>query len=201
MLKRAILVLLASATSASADPTLRFGLTFGVDDNIPEAKQYGPMLAVGLSESRFGAELQYSYLSFMDPSTEVHRVGVALRGDIMRRHVRRLCPMPSRFACTESRALYGEVGAAHRFGHWRATDLATRDTTSQREVSAALGIELGLPTRGAWQLGLRLSAARRDPELMFSCRGCSVMPMTTESSPVALGLMLEWAWLFGRPRW
>lgn len=200
MAKLAALILLATATTASADPTLRFGLTFGVDDNIPEAKQYGPMIAVGVSDQRFGAELQYSYLSFMDPSTQVHRVGVALRGDLMRRYVVRSCPMPSRFSCRESRALYGEVGAAQRFGRWRAHDYAMHDTTSQREVTAAMGIELGLPTRGAWQLGLRVSAARRDPELMFSCRGCTVQPMTTEASPVALGVMLEWAWLFGRPR-
>lgn len=200
MSKLAVLILCATATTASADPTLRFGVTFGVDDNIPEAKQYGPLIAVGVTDHGFGAELTYSYLSFMDPSTQVHRVGVALRGDLMRRFVTRSCPMPSRYSCRESRAVYAELGAGQRFGRWRATDYATQDTTSQREVTAALGIELGLPTRGAWQLGLRLSAARRDPELMFSCRGCTVQPMTSEASPVALGLMLEWAWLFGRPR-
>lgn len=205
MLKRAALLLLVMASTAIADPTLRFGLTFGIDRNIPEAKQYGPLVAAGLHDQRFGAEVHYAYLSFMDPSTQIHRVGVALRGDIFREYVTRSCPMPSRNSCREARALFGELGAAKRFGRWRATDLATHDTTAQSEVSAALGYELGLPTRGAFQLSLRLSVARRDPELItaIACRGCTTQPstMVTEvSQPLAAGLMLEWAWLFGRPR-
>lgn len=205
MLKHAALLLLAASTTASADPTVRFGLTFGVDRNMPEAKQYGPLVAVGLHDERFGAEVHYAYLSFMDPSTLIHRVGVALRGDIFREYVTRSCPMPSRHSCREARALFGELGAAKRFGHWRATDLATHDTTAQTEASAALGYELGLPTRGAFQLSLRLSVARRDPELItaLACRGCATTPATmpTEvASPLAAGLMLEWAWIFGRPR-
>src|SRR6478609_4830237 len=149
MLKRAALILLVASSSASADPTLRFGLTFGIDRNMPEAKQYGPLIAVGLHDQRFGAELHYAYLSFMDPSTQIHRVGIALRGDIFREYVTRSCPMPSRSSCREARALFAEIGAAERFGHWRATDVATVDTTSQHEVDIGLGYELGLPTRGA----------------------------------------------------
>src|SRR6478609_3267499 len=145
MLKRAALILLVASSSASADPTLRFGLTFGIDRNMPEAKQYGPLIAVGLHDQRFGAELHYAYLSFMDPETQIHRVGVSLRGDIFREYVTRSCPMPSSKSCREARALFGELGAARRFGHWRATDEATQDTTSQSEASAALGYELGLP--------------------------------------------------------
>jgi hypothetical protein len=72
-------------------------------------------------------------------------------------------------------------------------------------VSAALGYELGLPTRGAFQLGLRLSVSRRDPELVsaIACRGCTTQPAAVPMAvehPLAMGLMLEWAWLFGRPR-
>lgn len=205
MMKRAALILVVTAATAHADPTLRFGLTFGIDRNMPEAKQYGPLVAVGLHDRRFGAELHYAYLSFMDPATQIHRVGVALRGDLFREYVTRSCPMPSRASCREARALFGELGAAKRFGHWRATDVSTHDTTAQSEVSVALGYELGLPTRGAFQLGLRLSVARRDPELVsaIACRGCTTqpapLPMDVEH-PLAVGLMLEWAWLFGRPR-
>jgi hypothetical protein len=200
MLRLAIAALLVALPAvASADPTMRFGLTFGVDRNMPEAKQYGPLLGVGLHHGRFGAEAHYSYLSFMDPDTTIHRVGFNVRADLWRMYRLGLCSStPRGHGCLQTKAFYGELGAARRFGHWRATDLAMSDTTSQREVSATLGYELGLPGRGAWDIGLRFSVARRDPQLGMSCRGTGCVVNANDPGGASVGAMLEWTWIYGR---
>ena len=77
-------VLIGLCAQADADPLVRFGLTFGVNRNIPEAQEFGPMLAVGATAGRFAGELNYAYLSMFDDVSRVHRAGVALRMDIVR---------------------------------------------------------------------------------------------------------------------
>ena len=72
------------AVPAHADPLLRFGMTFGVDRNIPEAHEFGPMVGVGANAGRFSAEANYAYLSMFADDARVHRAGVALRMDIAR---------------------------------------------------------------------------------------------------------------------
>jgi hypothetical protein len=194
--------LLAVPAVASADPTMRFGLTFGIDRNMPEAKQYGPLVGVGFNHDRFSAEANYSYLSFMDPDTQIHRFGVNLRADLWRMYRLGMCnDTPRGYGCMQSKAFFGELGVARRFGHWRATDTAMNDTTSQREVSATLGYELGLPGRGAWDLGFRFAVAKRDPELYTSCRSTGGMacPSIGYDPPgAAVSAMLEWTWIYGR---
>jgi hypothetical protein len=203
MLRLAIAAtLLAVPAVASADPTMRFGLTFGVDRNMPEAKQYGPLLGVGLAHDRFSAEANYSYLSFMDPDTKIHRVGLNLRADLWRQYKMGICNnTPHGYGCLQSKAFFGGIGVARRFGHWRATDTAMNDTTSQREVSATLGYELGLPGSGAWDLGFRFAVARRDPELYNTCRsttGVSCPQIGYDPPGAAVSAMLEWTWIYGR---
>lgn len=203
MLKLAAAALLfALSTVAHADPTMRFGLTFGIDRNMPEAKQYGPLIGVGLHQGRFGVEADYSYLSFMDPNTQIHRVDFNLRADLWRQYKLGLCnATPRGYGCMQTKAFFGELGIARRFGHWRATDQALADTTSQREVAATVGYELGLPGRGAWDLGLRFSVSRRDPELYTSCRTSTgtACPSIGYDPPAAnFGAMLEWTWIYGR---
>ena len=195
-------LLLAVPAIASAEPTMRFGLTFGVDRNMPEAKQYGPLVGVGLHQGRFAVEANYSYLSFMDPSTRIHRVDFNVRADLWRQYKLGLCnAAPHRYRCEQTKAFFGEVGIARRTGHWRATEQALHETTSQREVSATVGYELGLPGRGAWDLGFRFSVSRRDPELYTSCRTSTnvACPAIGYDPPGAtVGLMLEWTWIYGR---
>ena len=70
-------------TTAHADPQVRFGMTFGVDRNIPEAHQFGPMIALGANAGRFTGEISYAYLSMFDNSA-LHRAGVGLRMDLVR---------------------------------------------------------------------------------------------------------------------
>ena len=193
-----VVVLLAATTAARAEPTFRMGLTYGIDGNIPEAKEYGPLAAVGLSTGRFGIEAHYAYISFMDPDQSIHRIGIGLRADLWRRFEMRLCnAVPAGRPCVQTSALYGELGAARRFGQWRANDMALHDTTSQREVAATIGYELGLPGHCVWQLGLRVSMARRDPELGSACRGSGCVLTMGDTGGMASSAMLEWAWLFG----
>jgi hypothetical protein len=203
MMRLAIVALLVAVPAvASADPTMRFGLTFGIDRNMPEAKQYGPLLGLGLSHGRFGAEANYSYLSFMDPDTRIHRVGFNLRADLWRSYRLGLCnATPRGYGCLQSKAFYGELGVARRFGRWYANDYAKNETHSQREVAATIGYELGLPGRGAWNLGFRFSVANRDPELYTTCRsttGTSCPSIGYDPPGAAVGAMLEWTWIYGR---
>jgi hypothetical protein len=159
-----------------------------------------------MNHGRFSAEANYSYLSFMDPDTRIHRAGFNLRADLWRMYKLGMCnSTPKGYGCIQSKAFFGELGVARRFGHWRANDYARNDTTSQREVSATLGYELGLPGRGAWDLGFRFAVAARDPELMgTSCRtsggtgGGTSCPSIGYDPPPALSAMLEWTWIYGR---
>ncbi len=182
-----VVVVLCSAR-ADAGPLVRFGMTFGINANIPEAQEFGPLIAVGASAGRFSGEANYSYLSFFDDDTRIHRVGVALRMDLARRYS----------LTNQSRAFYGEVGAARRIGYWRVGEYVDPQHKSVGELQLALGYELADPT-AAWQIALRLGLARRDPMLDTVCRGTScAVPQGTSSSGVAESLMLEWTWILGR---
>ena len=175
------------SAEATADPQVRFGLTFGVDRNVPEAHEFGPMFGVGMGAGRFTGELNYSYLSMFDQATRVHRAGVSLRMDFVRTWDLR----------KQSKAFYGELGAARRFGIWSANDLAPVEDKSQSELQLAAGYELS-GHGGAWQLALRLGLARRDPMLGASCRGVTCAVAMPESTGLAESVMLEWTWLLNR---
>lgn len=179
-------VLVAWAARADADPQVRFGMTFGVDRNIPEAHEFGPMIAVGANAGRFTGEVNYSYLSMFDDS-RIHRAGVALRMDIWRAWDLR----------TNSRAWYAEAGAAERVGRWSADDLMPAEDKRQSELQLATGYELS-GNGGAWDIGLRVGFARRDPALGAVCRGVGCPVAMPASSGVAESVMLEWTWLLGR---
>src|SRR4051794_5984948 len=99
------MLLVAGATSAAnAGPTARFGLTFAAkDQGAPGEHELGPMFAVGQRWGSFLVELDYAYLSMMDPDTSeqgVHRFGITLRGDVWR-EANAACIR--RLACTRSR--------------------------------------------------------------------------------------------------
>ena len=194
----AVVATLALTTTAHADPGVRFGLTFGIDRNMPEAKQYGPLVGVVEHAGRFSAEANYSFLSFMDPDTVIHRVGVGLRANLWERHLYfpGTCYLCTHGPTIEKRAIYAGLGVARRFGHWRATDLAMDETTRQDEANASVGFQMG-----PWDLGVRLSVSRRDPELYTACRsasGTSCPAIGYDPPGAAGGAMLEWTWIYGR---
>jgi hypothetical protein len=172
---------------ADADPLVRFGMTFGVDRNIPEAQEFGPMLAVGAASGRFAGEVNYSYLSMFDSVQRVHRAGVALRMDIARYWGLH----------RQSRAFYGELGAAKRVGHWSVNDIDPAIDKSQSELQLAAGYELS-GNGGAWQLALRFGFSRRDPMLESACRGTGCTIAMPASTGIAESVMLEWTWLLFR---
>lgn len=176
-------VLIGLCAQADADPLVRFGMTFGVNRNIPEAQEFGPMLAVGATAGRFAGEVNYSYLSMFDDVSRVHRAGVALRMDIVRSWSSR----------RESRAFYGELGAARRVGEWSVGEYDPAVEKSQSELQLAAGYELS-GNGGAWQLALRFGFARRDPMLGEVCRGTGCSMAMPASTGLAESVMLEWTW-------
>lgn len=180
------LVVVLCSARAEADPLVRFGMTFGVNRNIPEAQEFGPMLAVGANAGRFSGELNYSYLSMFDDTARVHRAGVALRMDIVR----------SWELNRSSRAFYGELGAAQRVGSWSVNDIDPATDKSQGELQIAAGYELSNPG-GSWQLALRFGFARRDPMLGVACRGVTCPVAMPASTGIAESAMLEWTWILG----
>lgn len=172
---------------------MRFGLTYGVDRNAPEAREVGPMIAIGARAGRFGAEANYTYLSFVDPDDTVHRAGVALRFDLFERTRLGAGLTEEHFG-----AVYAELGAAIRFGEWRANPVIDRTTTRQDELQLAIGHEL----QDRWHIALRFGIARQDPLIGASCRGtgggmCSDFVMNPDSSDVAESLMLESTFALG----
>lgn len=180
-------VLAVCAGSAEADPLVRFGMTFGVNRNIPEAQEFGPMLALGAGTGRFSAEANYSYLSMFEDRARVHRAGVALRMDIVR----------SWGLSRQSRAFYGELGAARRMGHWSVSEMDPVLDKTQSELQIAAGYELS-NDGGAWQLALRFGFAKRDPALGEACRGMGCTVAMPGSTGLAESVMLEWTWLLFR---
>ena len=182
----------ADAREERPGALLRFGLTYGVDRNAPEAREVGPMIAVGARSGRFGAEANYTFLSFTDPDDTVHRAGVALRFDLLER-----TQLGSGLAATHKGAVYAELGAAIRFGSWRANPEIERTTTRPDELQVALGHEL----EDRWHIALRFGIARQDPLIGASCRGtgssCTDLVMDPNAGQVAESLMLESTFALG----
>lgn len=179
-----VVVAVVGQSVVHAQPVLRFGLTSGADANAPEASEAGPMVAVGAGAGRFVGEVNYTYLSFFDPSTSIHRAGVALRADLATWGSDRYW-----------KAIYGELGAAKRWGEWRVNEALNATATQQNEVHAAIGYQLDRK----WQLALRLGASRAHPMLGTACRGvaCPIV-MAPTSAGLAGSVMLEWMFVLGR---
>jgi hypothetical protein len=180
-----VLVIGLLAVEAAADPVLRFGLTSGANRNSAEAAEVGPMFAFGAGAGRFVGEVTYSYLSFMDPDTAIHRSGVAVRADIASWGSERYW-----------KTLTGEVGVSHRWGSWRVSEQSLIEARSQNEVHASVGYQLDTK----WQLALRVAVARRDPMAPAECPNgfaCSVSVMPT-STGLINSVMLEWMFMLGR---
>jgi hypothetical protein len=171
---------------AHADPVLRFGMTSGADRNTPEGAQIGPQFGVGARAGQFVGEVNYSYLSFFDPYSTIHRAGVALRMEVAR-----WIANPNN---GYSKAIYLEAGAGKRWGWWLVNSMTGAYATEQYEAHVGFGYELSR----SWALGVRLGGSRRNPELGTTCRGigCSVMPGTPGG--VAQSVMIEWMFLIGR---
>ena len=186
-----LFVVISGAGRAEADPLVRFGMTFGVDRNIPEAHEFGPMLAVGANAGRFTGELNYSYLSMFDDVSKVHRAGVSLRMDLWRAY-----RFSVRRASTSSRAVYAELGAARRAGQWTVNELEPVSDKRQSELQVGVGYQLS-GNGGAWQAALRFGFARRDPMLEVACRGVTCPVSMPASTGIAESVMLEWTWILG----
>ncbi len=175
-------VLGALTATAAADlepsPQVRFGLTSGANRNTPEGAELGPMVAAGISLGRFTGEANYSYLSFTDPDTSIHRSGLTARAGITTWGSPRYW-----------RTLFGELGVSKRWGNWGANE------SSQNEVHAGVGLQLD----DKWQFGVRVGAARIDS--MVAGGGCNsgvcaaVSQMMPDSSGLAGSIMLEWMFM------
>jgi hypothetical protein len=203
----AIGVLLVSGI-ATAGPTARFGLTYGIEDQTaPNAVEIGPMVAVGDRVGAFVAEIDWSYLSFFDPSASpggVNRFGLNLRADVLTNRRRGRC---GRYWCTQGRSLYAELGGAERFGRWQVdANTVVPASSPQPEAHVGVGLEFDnqiRPNRNGWQVGLRfaVSPAMTTMNEPDSCRtvmgGCD-STQRTSSHGVEKALLLEWMFLIGQ---
>jgi len=203
-LPRAALLVALSATTAAADPALRFGLTGALaDQGAPQQHQFGPMIAVGARVGPVLGEVDYAYLSFMDPDTVdggMHRLGVNLRADLYRDANR---PCLRGLACTKAFSVFAELGAGMRYGQWALDAHRRSPSTSDRQREAHVGAGIALdntlaPRRLGWQLGVRLAAAPRD-DLMLACRGTSCAADGIDrSGEIDYSFLVEWTFLVGR---
>lgn len=181
---------------------LRFGLTGALADQAaPEQTPFGPMIALGARLGPFVAEVDYAYLSFVDPDTidGMHRLGLNLRGDVYR-NANRPCLWGT--ACTKALAVYAELGVGMRFGQWTLDSVERSPSSGDRQREAHLGVGIALdnqivPTRLGWQLGFRLAAAPRD-DLMIACRGASCAGGSERTGEIDYSLLFEWTFLVGR---
>lgn len=201
---RSILILVAISSTAYAGGALRFGVTAGLKD--PDATghfELGPMIGVGERLGPFLGELDYSYLSFIDPDTtggEVQRVGANLRFDVDRSYGRCLF-----YACTRATSFYVEAGAAERFGHWFVNDTHFTPVRSPNpEAHVGLGLEFDneiKPHRNGWEFGLRFAMTPKDSLLDSACRGSSCTASMTTSTESTGGtnfsVFVEWMYLLG----
>ena len=200
-----LLTLLAFATPAAADgPAFRFGLTGALaDQGAPQQNPFGPMVALGARIGPILGEVDYAYLSFVDPETVdggMHRLGLNLRGDLYRDADR---PCIAGFACTKAFTVYAELGAAMRYGQWALDAYRRAPATSDRQREAHVGAGVAFdnqlyPRRLGWQLGFRVTAAPRD-DLMLACRGesCSADGID-RSGAMDYSFLFEWTFLIGR---
>jgi hypothetical protein len=196
---KALVVVVVLAGSVEAGPTSRFGLTYGVTDPAATSIELGPMVTLGERAGPFVGELEWAYLSFLDPDASragVHRLGVTLRADLLQsRHDRCWAT-----ACTRGQAIYAEAGAAERFGRWQVDAFSVSPVNSpQPEVHVALGFELNnqlVPYRNGWQFAVRFAFAPDDPVLMTSCRGGC--PVSAQRDGIQKAVLLEWMFVVGR---
>jgi hypothetical protein len=180
------IVVVLACGSAHADPTLRFGLTSGADRNTPEGAQIGPHVGLGARSGQFVGEVNYAYLSFLDPYSSIHRAGVALRMEVAR-----WIANPSG---TYTKAIYLEVGAGKRWGTWRINEMTNAYANQQYEAHLGFGYELSR----SWQLAVRLGGSRRHPELGTTCRGVGCTVMEGTPGGIAQSVMFEWMFLIDR---
>ena len=197
MLLRALassVLLLSSA--ATAAPSLRFGVTSALHD--PDASghfELGPMVGLGARFGRFLGEVDYAYLSFIDPDTQdgqVQRLGANLRFDVDRAYLE--C---TRYACTRATSFYVEGGAAERYGHWFIDNAHVAPLTSPTpELHLGLGLEWDnqiAPHRNGWQLGLRVALTPNDAAPV-AARGSTMPPATSGTNA---SVFVEWMYLLG----
>lgn len=200
-----LLALALAVTPAAADgPAIRFGLTGALaDQGAPSQTPFGPMLALGTRIGPILGEVDYAYLSFVDPETidgGMHRLGLNVRADVYR-DANRPCLMG--LACTKAFTLYAELGAAMRYGQWALDAYRREPANSDRQREAHIGVGLSIdnqlhPRRIGWQLGFRLAAAPRD-DLMLACRGESCAGDGIDrSGEIDYSLLFEWTFLVGR---
>lgn len=197
-------VLAFAASTASAAPAVRLGLTFALaDQGAPGQHELGPLVGIGTRLGPVLLEADYAFLSFMEPDTGpggMHRLGVNVRADLYRDDTRPCIPL---LACTRALAFYAEVGAGMRYGQWHL-DANTRspETDRQREAHVGLGVEMDntlFPRRYGWQLGVRFAIAPRG-DVMVACRGmgCSAAGMVEGGSSLDRSVLVEWTFLLGR---
>ena len=194
----------AVSTPALADPSIRFGLTGALaDQGAPSQTPFGPTIALGARLGPIVGEVDYAYLSFVDPETVdggMHRLGFNLRGDLYRDTNR---PCFAGLACTKGLTLYAELGAGMRYGQWALDSMRRSPSASDRQREAHLGFGIALdnqikPTRLGWQLGFRVAAAPRD-DLMLACRGATCTSDGIDrSGEIDYSFLFEWTFLIGR---
>ncbi|HUJ60843.1 MAG TPA: hypothetical protein VLX92_20210 [Kofleriaceae bacterium] len=201
----ALLGVLAVGGVAHAGPTARFGLTYGVADQAaPDGIELAPLVAVGDRLGPLVGEVEWAYLSFFDPDASpggVQRLGVTLRADLYQTRN----PLCRHLACTRATTIYGEAGAAARWGHW-VVGPSTLSPDRQPQPEAHLGVGLELdnrvhPNRDGWQFGVRFSLAPADPEVTgLACRaaGSSTCVASTRSGGLDKAVFLEWMFVIGK---
>jgi hypothetical protein len=194
-------VLLVSSL-ATAAPSLRFGVTSALHD--PDANghfELGPMVGLGARLGRLLGEVDYAYLSFIDPNPvggEVQRLGVNLRFDVDRTEFN--C---TKFACTRATSFYLEGGAAERYGHWFLDDAHMNTSTSPTpELHLGLGLEWDNqidPHRYGWQFGVRVAFTPKnaDPADALAARSTMTTSQTPSSSGTNTSVFIEWMYLLG----
>jgi len=195
--------IVAPAGAADAGPTARFGMDFALSDTgAPNAHELGPAFAVGERLGPLLLEIDYAYLSFLDPETSDGGITASasiLRADLFH-STNSYCFRG--LACTRGTSLYGELGVAERFGQWHLdSNTVAPETNRQHEGHIGIGIELDnqiAPYRYGWQLGLRFAMAPNDPN-SIACRGstCSNNPMATTPS-TERSVLVEWTFVVGQ---
>jgi hypothetical protein len=203
------LLVAAAAGTANAGPMTRFGLTFAASDQAaPNETEVGPTIAIGERIGSLTLEVDYAYLSFMEPhvSTDgMQRLGVNARADVISvtaDHCRRY------FACTRGSSVFVEGGIAERYGQWHIDYDTVSPTNSERAREAHVGIGIELdnhlhPNRYGWQFDVRLAMSPHDPLMDASCRSTScntTMPagMTTAGSGgYDKAVLFDWTFIVG----
>jgi hypothetical protein len=197
-------VALASATAATAGPTTRFGLSFGLgEENAPDQFPIGPVVGLGTRVGPVLAEVDYAYL-IIAPDTasgSMHRLGFNVRADLYRDTDR---PCTLVFGCTRAMSVYGEAGVAMRYVSWDM-GYGVVDRYRQREAHLGVGIELDnqiAPKRYGWQFGVRIAFA---PSVAVGgCRSeapCTLArtsePQPATGSSIDMSMLVESSFLIG----